>query len=665
MRRKRFSAHLIFIPVAAALIFFAPKSWSQPNITLNSPVNETFFAAPATINLDAFAEDFVTNISKVEFFTNNVLLATVTNTSGGETFSASYLWTNIPVGDYSVTAMASNANGQTNLSDPAWVVVYTNTGALAISINGTPPLVNLTTNGTADWVHWGLYWANTFNHKSGVVSQISNYQVLNYGTPYSDQPAGVAYTWTDGMPVNSATGTSEGAFTYDGEFQFTVAASTNAIPRTLKIYLGASSSQGRLLVYLSDFSAAPISDTSVVQHAGTRNDVYTVTFRAAATNQFLVIRYGIQTINYIGTVNLQAATLTTGNLPPQVAITNPAAHSVYQYPTNLAMDAAASDADGSISKVEFFDGVTKIGELTSSPYHFIWTNTPAGLHSLTARATDNGGVTFTSSAIDTFVATGGGFLSGSLSAPTNSVDLTSSGRTDWAHWGLVNFNSFDHRGSVAQRISDATKIGGGPLNRLTVYPIGFSWTNGTPTAQSGGSGTGIFIYGANKGFQITAPADTLKRRLKLYLSAYAALGRLEASLSDASAVSFVDYSVSNVFNNSYGVYTIDYAAASSNKTLTVKFTAQAAYESDYGNVTVEAATLAMLDSDLRKVQKTGDVFSFSFPSDDAQPYALEYTTNLVATNWTTLTNFFGNGVLTNLVDTSATNTQTFYRVKTQ
>jgi regulation of enolase protein 1 (concanavalin A-like superfamily) len=59
----------------------------------------------------------------------------------------------------------------------------------------------------------------------------------------------------------------------------------------------------------------------------------------------------------------------------------------------------ASDADGTIRKVEFFTGNSKIGEALTAPYVFSWTTPPAAIHVLTARATDNNGAVTTSAPV--------------------------------------------------------------------------------------------------------------------------------------------------------------------------------------------------------------------------------------------------------------------------
>jgi hypothetical protein len=86
------------------------------------------------------------------------------------------------------------------------------------------------------------------------------------------------------------------------------------------------------------------------------------------------------------------------NNPPQISLIGPTNSTVYTAPTNVVLSANASDPDGSISKVEFFQGASKLGETNNAPYQYNWNNVPAGLYSLTARATDDSGATTVSSA---------------------------------------------------------------------------------------------------------------------------------------------------------------------------------------------------------------------------------------------------------------------------
>lgn len=80
----------------------------------------------------------------------------------------------------------------------------------------------------------------------------------------------------------------------------------------------------------------------------------------------------------------------TGNTIPNVSLTSPANNATFKSGTTIQLAASASDLDGVIEKVEFFTGSTKIGESTSKPYGYAWTNATVGSHILTAKATDNG-----------------------------------------------------------------------------------------------------------------------------------------------------------------------------------------------------------------------------------------------------------------------------------
>jgi chitinase len=80
-------------------------------------------------------------------------------------------------------------------------------------------------------------------------------------------------------------------------------------------------------------------------------------------------------------------------------LTGPAAGASFTAPATVNLTANASDSDGTVSKVEFFQGSTKLGEDTTSPYAFSWTSVAAGTYSVTAKATDNAGAVTTSAAL--------------------------------------------------------------------------------------------------------------------------------------------------------------------------------------------------------------------------------------------------------------------------
>lgn len=62
-------------------------------------------------------------------------------------------------------------------------------------------------------------------------------------------------------------------------------------------------------------------------------------------------------------------------------------------PADVSLTATATDADGTISRVDFYNGDTQIGTDNSSPYNLTWNNVGAGNYTLKAVAFDNDGNT--------------------------------------------------------------------------------------------------------------------------------------------------------------------------------------------------------------------------------------------------------------------------------
>jgi hypothetical protein len=77
------------------------------------------------------------------------------------------------------------------------------------------------------------------------------------------------------------------------------------------------------------------------------------------------------------------------NAVPTVALTSPLAGQVFAPRTDITLQATAKDPDGTLAKVEFYQGSTKLGESVSNPYSFTWQGVLPGTYNLLARAIDN------------------------------------------------------------------------------------------------------------------------------------------------------------------------------------------------------------------------------------------------------------------------------------
>lgn len=87
------------------------------------------------------------------------------------------------------------------------------------------------------------------------------------------------------------------------------------------------------------------------------------------------------------------------NKLPEVSLTAPSNNSAYEAPASIQLTVSASDADGSITKVEFFEGNNKLGMDNSAPYDFTWNNVSPGTYTITAKAWDNENAVSTSQSI--------------------------------------------------------------------------------------------------------------------------------------------------------------------------------------------------------------------------------------------------------------------------
>ncbi|MFN3402974.1 MAG: Ig-like domain-containing protein [Cytophagaceae bacterium] len=156
------------------------------------------------------------------------------------------------------------------------------------------------------------------------------------------------------------------------------------------------------------------------------------------------------------------------NMAPSVSITSPSNNATFTAPATMSISANATDSDGSISKVEFFNGSLKLGEDLTSPYTFSWNSVPAGTYNLTARATDNNGAVTTSSAITVIVRSPNAAPSVSITSPTDNAAFAAPANIN------ITANASDTDGSITkvEFFNGSVKLG----EDLT-SPYSFNWNS--------------------------------------------------------------------------------------------------------------------------------------------------------------------------------------------
>ena len=129
-----------------------------------------------------------------------------------------------------------------------------------------------------------------------------------------------------------------------------------------------------------------------------------------------------------GSASSAVATVTVGsvtNQPPTVSLTAPTNGSTFTAPAAITLSATASDPENRLSKVDFFNGSTRLGTDTTAPFSFTWNSVAAGTYQLRAVATDANGGSASSAIASVTVATATGSKSVAFTASTQHSIVTS------------------------------------------------------------------------------------------------------------------------------------------------------------------------------------------------------------------------------------------------
>jgi RHS repeat-associated protein len=363
------------------------------SVSLTAPANGAVFQAGATVTLTATATPTNPNrpITKVEFFSGGTTLIGTDTTS-----PYSFDWTSVPAGSYSITAKATDSTGATATST-----------AVTIKVNA-PPAVTLTSpaNGTLFAPGSTITLAASASDSDGTIAKVEFLQgttVLNTDTtsPYS-------FDWTN-VPASRYALTARAT---DNDGGVTTSAAVNIsvdTPPTVSITVPANGAvflPGTPITITADVTPGSSSIWRVlffdggVEFNGAPAPPYSVVVSNPTTGNH---SYTVQAIDSFGGAGVSAPVNVRVDAAPTVSITSPAGGATFNAPASITVAANAADADGTVAKVDFFDGATLVGTSTAAPYSVALTNVAAGTHSYTARATDNDSAVTTSAAVSVSV----------------------------------------------------------------------------------------------------------------------------------------------------------------------------------------------------------------------------------------------------------------------
>ncbi len=501
-----------------------------PTVSITSPANGSSVITGTTFSIEATAEDANGTITQVEFLRNGVVVGTDTESpfafSQSSLSVGSYSFTahatdndgfsttstavsvavtldpgNLPantalwfdgVNDYVTMGTATDlgaggppTNGMTLecwfRKDGTGATTSSGTGGITVAPlfskgRGENDGSNVDCNYLFGITSAGLLAADFETYPATGLTAGQNYPITGTNTPIVNgewHHAAVTYdgataTWTmylDGTPVGTTTAAAGALPRYDSIQHFGIATAMTSTGSAAGFFNGI------------------IDEVRVWNYARSGAEIAAAKDVAVASSPGLIARYGLNegtgttTASSTGT---SAGTLTNGPLwiegatlvtndPPAVSITAPADNTNLNAPASFTITAAASDPGGTVTKVEFYQGATKLGEDTVAPYSIDVSTLAKGDYIFTARATDNFGA-FTDSAVITVHV-----LPPLTTPPTVSITAPADGTTFLAPASItIAANAADSDGTVTkvEFFNGATKLG-----EDTTVPYAFDWTN--------------------------------------------------------------------------------------------------------------------------------------------------------------------------------------------
>ncbi len=415
-----------------------------PTVSLTSPASTDTYSAGATVVLSATAADSDGSITKVEFFDGATSLGSVTGAS-----SYSVNWT-ATLGAHSFTAKATDNLGAQTASAAVALSITTGNNTILCAAEGAVCKVpvgavadvyyganglftvkqNLTGNVACSTQYFGVdpapgkykscYYAPT-NQGSNVAPTVALTSPTATGSYSAGNAVALSATAADSDGSIARVEFFDGAtslgsataapYTVNwtatlGTHSFTAQATDNLGAQTTTAAVAVSITTGNNTIFcVAEGSVCRLPAGAVADVYYGANGLFTVKQNQIGNVACSTQYFGIDPAPQQYKSCYYALTNQGNNVAPTVALTSPTATGSYDAGTTVVLSAVAADSVGTVAKVEFFDGTTSLGSVTTAPYSLNWSAT-LGTHNFTAQATDNLGAQTTSSPVAVSISTG-------------------------------------------------------------------------------------------------------------------------------------------------------------------------------------------------------------------------------------------------------------------
>lgn len=160
------------------------------------------------------------------------------------------------------------------------------------------------------------------------------------------------------------------------------------------------------------------------------------------------------------------------NQAPTINLTAPTANASYKAPATVTISANAADADGSIARVEFYNGTTLLGTDSATPYSMAWNNLAAGTYKVSAKAVDNLGAVASTQEVTITVTPADPGGKKVVAYVANWIDLNSyANQIDYAKLTHINiaFENPNAAGDLSFNSGDNAVIQKAHANKVKVF----------------------------------------------------------------------------------------------------------------------------------------------------------------------------------------------------
>ncbi len=445
---------------------------AAPAVSLTSPAAAANFGAPAKVTITATATPSSgTTISKVDFYRGTTLLGTDTSSP------YSYTWNNVAIGNYSLTAKATDSKGAVTTSAAIAITVKTN---VAPTVSITAPANNASYSAPASIV----ISANAAD-SDGTLAKVDFYR----GTTLlgTDTTSPYTYTWSNvaagSYSLTAKATDNSGGVTTSSAVAVTVTTATTT-PPTVSLTAPASGASYvapasiTLAASASAAAGATISKVDFYNGATLLKSVtaapYSYTWGNVATGNYSLTAKA--TDNKGATATSTAVSVTvTATAQTSVSITSPINNTTYSVGAVIPIVFSTTVASGkTITLIEYFLNSNSNGAYPPSTQLSFGPMAYPGSFTFLLKATDSGGTVVTSAPVTVTIVQP---LSVSITSPVSgasypasaTIPITATAATS-ASGVTVSKVDFYSRGTL--------------LGTATSAPYNFTWINASAGRQA-------------------------------------------------------------------------------------------------------------------------------------------------------------------------------------